>query len=792
MVTGANGTGKSSVYRALRLLADCGRGEVIGSLAREGGLESVLWAGPEQLGGARRTGHGAGHHPHPACLARTGLRLRRLRLSRRPRTAQDGRPQIVVRPRSRRSSARRCSPGPVMRTGLDAGAPQPRLCRGGRGVRPRLRPAARRRCRPYRSVLAEYAHPGAHPELAAVRDRLARLAVLRRLPGGRRRARRGGPSVGTRTPVLSDDGGDLAAAVQTIIEAGFDDLPRAVADAFDGATVSVAVHDGLFELAAAPARHVASAARRRIVRRHTAIPAVGGGAAQPAAAVADGAQRAGDLAAPRPGAARWRHDPTPRRPTRRSSWSRTRRRCCMPRQHARGRGRRRHGAVEIELYKEWGETRVDGLDDAHRAAVGLGQAMTAPLTAHRFRPTVNRCSPRCRSIRRANHCEEEHLDVGEAARPRRRLCARRRRGCSCLRAAAAATRRSRTATRSVAPRRGDLRPTAGPPGSAADQTDAIRDAINASGAKNVILLIGDGMGDSEITLARNYEKGAGGFFAGIDALPLTGSYTTYALKKDGKPDYVTDSAASAHRPGRPARRPTTAPSASTSRANRRRRSWSWPRPRASPPATSPPPRSRTPHRRLCSLTSPSADCYGPEETAKDCADETLEKGGQGSVTEQLLAARPDVTMGGGAETFAQTATGGEYKGKPLEVQAKERGYQIVRTADELAGITKADQDAPLLGLFADGNMPVSWAGPAAVRQGYLQPAAKCTDNPEHGSAVPKLAAMTTEGDRSAVRQREAGRTRASSFRWRARRSTSATTPPIRAGRSARRSSSTRR
>ena len=60
---------------------------------------------------------------------------------------------------------------------------------------------------------------------------------------------------------------------------------------------------------------------------------------------------------------------------------------------------------------------------------------------------------------------------------------------------------------------------------------------------------------------------------------------------------------------------------------------------------------------------------------------------------------PDMTMGGGAETFAQTATGGDYKGKTLEVQAKERGYQIVRTADELTGVTKADQDAPLLGLF---------------------------------------------------------------------------------------------
>lgn len=56
VVTGANGTGKSSLYRALRLLADCGRGELVGSLAREGGLDSVLWAGPERLGGARRTG----------------------------------------------------------------------------------------------------------------------------------------------------------------------------------------------------------------------------------------------------------------------------------------------------------------------------------------------------------------------------------------------------------------------------------------------------------------------------------------------------------------------------------------------------------------------------------------------------------------------------------------------------------------------------------------------------------------------------------------------------------------
>ena len=47
VITGANGSGKSNVYRALRLLADIAQGRIIPSLAREGGLQSTLWAGPE-------------------------------------------------------------------------------------------------------------------------------------------------------------------------------------------------------------------------------------------------------------------------------------------------------------------------------------------------------------------------------------------------------------------------------------------------------------------------------------------------------------------------------------------------------------------------------------------------------------------------------------------------------------------------------------------------------------------------------------------------------------------------
>ena len=300
VVTGANGTGKSSLYRALRLLADCGRGEVIGSLAREGGLDSVLWAGPEQLGGARRTGRVEG-------TTRTGPVALELGFA-----SDDfgylvdlGLPQMAghnslfaLDPEIKREAV---FVGRVMRTGstlvrrtrdyAEASA------ESGRGFDEMTRSLP-----PYRSVLAEYAHPGAHPELAAVRHR---LRSWRFYDGFRVDAAAPSrlPQVGTRTPVLSDDGGDLAAAVQTIIEAGFDDLHacrRRRVRRCDrvGGRPRRAVRPP-----AAAARHAAAAARRRTVRRHTAIPAVGRRPAEPAAAFADGAQRAGDLTAPRPGAA---------------------------------------------------------------------------------------------------------------------------------------------------------------------------------------------------------------------------------------------------------------------------------------------------------------------------------------------------------------------------------------------------------------------------------------------------------------------------------------------------------
>jgi len=72
VITGANGTGKSGVYRSLRLLADVAQNAVVGSLAREGGLPSTFWAGPETI--ARSVQHGT-HAVEPPAPQAASLKL---------------------------------------------------------------------------------------------------------------------------------------------------------------------------------------------------------------------------------------------------------------------------------------------------------------------------------------------------------------------------------------------------------------------------------------------------------------------------------------------------------------------------------------------------------------------------------------------------------------------------------------------------------------------------------------------------------------------------------------------
>jgi predicted ATPase len=72
VVIGANGSGKSSLYRALRLLADVAQGRIIQSLAAEGGLSSTLWAGPESFSRAIKKGQ----HPVQGTIRKASVSLK--------------------------------------------------------------------------------------------------------------------------------------------------------------------------------------------------------------------------------------------------------------------------------------------------------------------------------------------------------------------------------------------------------------------------------------------------------------------------------------------------------------------------------------------------------------------------------------------------------------------------------------------------------------------------------------------------------------------------------------------
>ena len=56
LVSGANGCGKSNLYRALGLISAAARGDLVAALAAEGGLPAVFWAGPERASAAMRRG----------------------------------------------------------------------------------------------------------------------------------------------------------------------------------------------------------------------------------------------------------------------------------------------------------------------------------------------------------------------------------------------------------------------------------------------------------------------------------------------------------------------------------------------------------------------------------------------------------------------------------------------------------------------------------------------------------------------------------------------------------------
>ena len=250
-------------------------------------------------------------------------------------------------------------------------------------------------------------------------------------------------------------------------------------------------------------------------------------------------------------------------------------------------------------------------------------------------------------------------------------------------------------------------------------------------AQNVILLIGDGMGDSEITSARNYTYGAAGLVPRHRRAAADRPVHDLLPDQGGAPDYVPDSAAtgsawatgtktydnaiSVDIRGKP--QPTLLELAKAKGLK-------------TGDVTTSEIQDATPAVQVAHISARS--CYGPVATAKTCPEAAKENGGRGSITEQLLDTRPDVTLGGGAKTFGEKAIAGRYQGQTLLEQAEARGYQVVTTRPSCQRSRTANQTKPVLGLFAGGNLPVRWVGPKATPTGGSR--TRCPLHPEPGPA----------------------------------------------------------
>ncbi|WP_431266039.1 AAA family ATPase [Roseateles chitinivorans] len=236
LITGANGSGKSSLYRALRLLADTAQNRVLPALANEGGFASTRWAGPEEISRAMR----AGDQPVQATVRKGPVALRLgiagddFGYSIELGLPQPGAPALFE------------DDPQIKREALWAGTlyrPASALVER-RNVLLQVRdgrewvvvdtPLAS-----FDSMLSQHADPSQAPEMITMRERLRGWRFYDSLrtdaDAPARRVR-----VGTFTPVLAGDGADLAAAWQTIVAIGdAERLHRCLQDAFPGASVEV-------------------------------------------------------------------------------------------------------------------------------------------------------------------------------------------------------------------------------------------------------------------------------------------------------------------------------------------------------------------------------------------------------------------------------------------------------------------------------------------------------------------------------------------------------------------------
>lgn len=245
IVTGANGCGKSNLYKALRLLSAAANGNMIASLATEGGLDNTFWAGPDSFTREMKSGHA----PIQGNAKKSNSRLKlgfvaeglgysiSLGLPPPPNPKDEDPSMFHFDPEIKREciwAGDYYRPASCL---IDRSGPIVKVRSGKKWE------VYTTHLNPYESMLSEIGDPTATPEIFQIRQMIRGWRFYDQFRTDHNSMIRI-PQIGTRTPVLDHEGYSLVAALRTIYEVGDRvALNESIEDAFPGVTIGFSVDD---------------------------------------------------------------------------------------------------------------------------------------------------------------------------------------------------------------------------------------------------------------------------------------------------------------------------------------------------------------------------------------------------------------------------------------------------------------------------------------------------------------------------------------------------------------------
>lgn len=288
-------------------------------------------------------------------------------------------------------------------------------------------------------------------------------------------------------------------------------------------------------------------------------------------------------------------------------------------------------------------------------------------------------------------------------------------------------------------------------------------AATPNASRNIILIIGDGMDEQQITIARNYLKGARGQLT-LDQMPVRASVQVLTVADDNPKQavYVADSANSASTiaTGTITSRGRIATSAKTdqdlttiielAQANGLKTGIV-----TTASVTDATPASFIAHisSRGCENPDMMSDALIYDRVKIDCSQDLKTQGGLGSIAEQLADSKVDIILGGGQKHFQPTPADSQLS---VTDSAKKNGFKVITSKDQLQAAELGREK--ILGLFADNTLAVRLRGsngrsaekpePSFLNYVYKylgsveQPQVmSCESNPEYGD-TPSLNSMS--------------------------------------------------